>query len=286
MEQRIEILEKRTNWLTAIVVIQAIALFLISTGERIETPVHASNAVQTFETIVANRIEVVSEKGKAVLASDGLMLFNASGSETTRLTSFGLLKILGRDGSSVNISAGLGAHISLSNEKRDNSALLSAGHTGASLHLVSKAQKSVAHLGADISGAMLNTYEYEGDASSARGIGASIGIDAHPTPGFERTTDREPFMRLVSKVGMGEAEASFKQGQGPYFHLSDTEFNPRVILSYQGGQPKVTILDQNSSERAVLGCTATQNNKGQTISCPESTLTLFDPDGKVLHQAP
>ena len=76
---RLEALEKRSRWLTALVAILALALVVLDTGGRIGIPAHADDKVQVFDSIVAKEIMVHSSDGRLYLKPDGLALQNKAG---------------------------------------------------------------------------------------------------------------------------------------------------------------------------------------------------------------
>ena len=72
----------------------------------------------------------------------------------------------------------------------------------------------------------------------------------------------------------------------PYIYIRDKYEKPRIRLGESDGDPSIIILDANR-ERAVLGCTELETIKtGTTSKTSESSLTLFDKEGKVLWRVP
>lgn len=79
LASRLESLEKRSKFLTGLVVTLVVYVFLIS-GGKIESPVHAQGEkVQEFDIIRAKRIEVISAEGRMVLAPSLISLYAKEG---------------------------------------------------------------------------------------------------------------------------------------------------------------------------------------------------------------
>jgi hypothetical protein len=77
--------------------------------------------------------------------------------------------------------------------------------------------------------------------------------------------------------------AVFKDG--PRLALRDESEKVRVGLSVDGDRPRLRLYDEKSKTRAVLGPTELETT-GTGEQRPESSLVLFDRDGKVLWQTP
>lgn len=88
ISDRLEVLEKRSRFLTGLVVIQAICLFYVISGWNIETPAHAEEKIQEADTIRAKLIELSAADGKLVLEPTGVSLFNKEGKLRASLSNF------------------------------------------------------------------------------------------------------------------------------------------------------------------------------------------------------
>lgn len=97
-----------------------------------------------------------------------------------------------------------------------------------------------------------------------------------------------PSLSLRDSEGKEQAGLyTFSRGQ-PSLFMQDGAGKWRAALGLDGGgRPSLTLSDAAGNPRAVLGVTSTVTIKtGQTTTRPESSLVLFDKDGKVMWQAP
>ncbi|MBL9076043.1 MAG: hypothetical protein JNL08_00985 [Planctomycetes bacterium] len=74
--------------------------------------------------------------------------------------------------------------------------------------------------------------------------------------------------------------------EGAMFSLLDAEGRIRTELSSGRDDAAVRVLDAGGRVRAVLGTTSTTDNLQRSHLAPESTLTLYGPDGRVQAQLP
>ncbi len=95
-----------------------------------------------------------------------------------------------------------------------------------------------------------------------------------------------------SLLGKGENGHVYLGGGGPAtpvsFRLLDRQHKFRAVLELSDdGAPSLEMSDMNGNSRAVLGRGAlTTARTGATEQRPESSLVLFDKDGKVIWTAP
>jgi hypothetical protein len=73
----------------------------------------------------------------------------------------------------------------------------------------------------------------------------------------------------------------------PLLSLHDKAGKERVCLSVLDDEPAVVVCDGAGSDRAVLGVAHLKLTRtGAKETTAESSLVLFDKDGKVIHRAP
>jgi len=75
-------------------------------------------------------------------------------------------------------------------------------------------------------------------------------------------------------------------GNGPILALFDQNEKLRTGLRLDNDGPSLDLYDQNEKARAIMGTNQGSTPDGKTISCPESSLVLIGPKGKVLWEAP
>jgi len=115
------------------------------------------------------------------------------------------------------------------------------------------------------------------ETKSAHGLGtsASMTSDALGSPGIR-----------LSKPD-GDATLSFVLG-GPHLALSHGSKQRAVVGLDLDGSPEIALSDEAGKQRAILGRTSLEETPTGMMSMrrPESSLVLFDKDGKVIWQAP
>lgn len=72
----------------------------------------------------------------------------------------------------------------------------------------------------------------------------------------------------------------------PVMALYDENDKLRIGLAASKDGPRLDLCDENGKARALLGRGQTTTPDGKVISYPESSLLLFNPEGKVVWQAP
>ena len=73
---------------------------------------------------------------------------------------------------------------------------------------------------------------------------------------------------------------------GPSLTLFDENGKPRIFLAVEKDGPKLDLADKNEKTRAMLGVNTIKTSDGKTITYPESSLVLLDPNEKVIWLAP
>jgi len=102
------------------------------------------------------------------------------------------------------------------------------------------------------------------------------------------STDGPSGLWLTDKEGQPRAGIAVKSDGSPSLNLQDKEGKPRASLGVLAdGSPGVVLCDKDGKKRAVLGRTVLESVKtGEETTTAESSLTLFDKEGKVLWKAP
>ncbi len=124
---------------------------------------------------------------------------------------------------------------------------------------------------------------------SERGSKARVSL-AVPAPGGASLSLDGDSAVLALKGDKGGVHLFFDQGgRGPMLQLHDSADRVRVEVGLSGASesPGVILVDAKGNPRAVLGAAAIEfPSIGGEILLPESSLKLFDREGKVLWQAP
>ena len=104
-----------------------------------------------------------------------------------------------------------------------------------------------------------------------------------PISGFEAT--REKGGGLIPDVSVALYGSGIAR---PGLYLMSGLASIRATLQLDDdGSPRLELLDANNRARAVLGRTVLETIRtGESIERPESSLVLFDKDGKVIWRAP
>ena len=122
---------------------------------------------------------------------------------------------------------------------------------------------------------------------AAGGVRATLALD--PSNG-------SPTLELQDATGDDQAGPQFAtlDGSGLLIHTGlaylrgtkGKKLRAHLGLNEQGNAA-LTLWDKNKKSRAVLGATSLQTIKTEEVTMrPESSLVLFDKDGKVMWQAP
>ncbi|MCD6417093.1 MAG: hypothetical protein J7M08_10435 [Planctomycetes bacterium] len=103
--------------------------------------------------------------------------------------------------------------------------------------------------------------------------------------GAAAQVSREEFEKLQKRVA--ELEKTTRTVTAERFELVDEKGNRRAVLGESEIGPGLELRDEKGNSRAVLGSTSLVVPKtGEITKLPESSLTLFDKDGKVIHEVP
>ena len=205
-----------------------------------------------------------------------LSLFDENGSQVTRLLGGGLdlydgghLDLYDERGTNcVSLSSWRDGRLDLYNERGTECVSLSGDDIGGCLSLRDQRGTNRVLL-SSWGGPSLDLYDQNGNAR------ATLGVSKDGTS-----------LDLLDENGKGCAALQVLK-LGPGLGLSDENGTNRVFLSaHQKFGPALDLSDENGKTRATLGVTATETPDGKTINYPESTLTLFGPDSKVLRQLP
>jgi hypothetical protein len=104
--------------------------------------------------------------------------------------------------------------------------------------------------------------------------------------GFE--SGGEPLLKLSDQEGKGRTTIGLATHGEPALTLADKEEKLRMGIGLDTqGEPLLTLFDREGKERAVLGSTQLQQVKtGASERTAESSLVLFDKEGRVIFRAP
>ena len=117
-------------------------------------------------------------------------------------------------------------------------------------------------------------------------------LDLNDTAGEIRmslsvSSDSGPVFRLFDAAGKMGAGLGMTPDGIPGLVLYDTAEHGRAGMVMTSDGPTLELRDAGRNLRAVLGTTSVKSEKpGEATSRPESSLMLFDKDGKVMWQAP
>ena len=94
-----------------------------------------------------------------------------------------------------------------------------------------------------------------------------------------------PELSLWDENGLGRAQLTVRN-DGPVLGLWDENGTGRAELIVKNAGPILILSDKNGKTRAELGVSGTESRDGTTAQHSESTLTLFNPEGRVIWQSP
>ena len=95
-------------------------------------------------------------------------------------------------------------------------------------------------------------------------------------------------IRLVTKDGKVMAALAISPDTGePFLFINGKDGKYRLMLNLDHGSPQIILRDNNAQTRLVVGSTEiTSRNKGIVEKRPESSLVMFNKDGKLIWSAP
>jgi len=147
-------------------------------------------------------------------------------------------------------------------------------------------------LGKDSGNAMV----YVGDLGSSVGARlesgyarAYLGLSCHPTEGIPLKRDEKAVMEWLerSEAGSRGIEASVSKSGETVIGVQKAGKHRLRLGVDKDGAGSLRLCDKDGKGRAVLGCTELVTIKtGEETKRAESSLVLFDKEGKVIFQAP
>ena len=95
-------------------------------------------------------------------------------------------------------------------------------------------------------------------------------------------------IRLVNKDGKVMAALAISPDTGePFLFINGKDGKYRLMLNIDHGSPQVILRDNNAQSRLIIGSSEiTSRNKGTVEKRPESSMVMFDKDGKLIWLAP
>jgi hypothetical protein len=95
-------------------------------------------------------------------------------------------------------------------------------------------------------------------------------------------------IRLLNKDGKVMAALAISPDTGePFFIINGKDGKHRIMLNIEQGSPQITLRDNDAQTRLVLGnYEMTNRNKGTIDKRSESSIVMFNKDGKLIFSAP
>jgi len=95
-------------------------------------------------------------------------------------------------------------------------------------------------------------------------------------------------IRLLSKDGKVMAALAVSPDTGePFFIINGKDGKNRIMLNLEQGSPQIVLRDNNAQTRLVLGTyEMTSRTRGTIEKRPESSMVMFNKDGKLIWSAP
>jgi hypothetical protein len=95
-------------------------------------------------------------------------------------------------------------------------------------------------------------------------------------------------IRLLSKNGKVLAALAVSPDTGePFFFINGKDGKYRIMFNIDQGSPQIMLRDNNAQTRMELGATEiTNQSKGTIEKRPESSIVMFNKDGKLIWSAP
>jgi hypothetical protein len=239
----------RVRWFVGIGLTSAVVMLLIGWLIGLSAAAAAQQQPRVAEEIVARRITLVDDDG----ATQAELLMQRDGPSLVLYDDQSRRAVLiGISGTSTHLSlGGSGPHLLLSTDR---------GPSGSASLSVSYDSPTVSSDG-----------EIHGAEHGATLFASALGTELFLEGGMTR-----------AKLGAYASEAVC----GSALQLYDPSGCERVKLRVGKDGPALKLDDQNGTARAVLGTVETKTEDGKITTYPESSLVLFDVEGKVRWLAP
>ncbi|HGE72693.1 TPA: hypothetical protein ENX78_17785 [Candidatus Poribacteria bacterium] len=120
------------------------------------------------------------------------------------------------------------------------------------------------------------------------GITSKFIFDGKSAIAQEETSIQAQDFRLVSKDGKVKAALSISPDTGePFLIINGKDEKYRLMLNLDRDSPQIILRDDKAQTRLVIGTTEITNRlKGTIERRPESSLVMFNKDGKLIWSAP
>ncbi|MGB9594796.1 MAG: hypothetical protein ACPL7B_00835 [Candidatus Poribacteria bacterium] len=120
------------------------------------------------------------------------------------------------------------------------------------------------------------------------GIVSKFIFDGKSAIAQEEISIQAQDFRLVSKDGKVKAALSISPDTGePFLIINGKDGKYRLMLNLDHDSPQIILRDDKAQTRLVIGTTEITNRiKGTIERRPESSLIMFNKDGKLIWSAP
>jgi len=120
------------------------------------------------------------------------------------------------------------------------------------------------------------------------GITSKFIFDGKSAIAQEEISIQAQDFRLVSKDGKVKAALSVSPDTGePFLIINGKDEKYRLMLNLDRDSPQIILRDDKAQTRLVIGTTEITNRlKGTIERRPESSLVMFNKDGKLIWSAP
>ena len=100
----------------------------------------------------------------------------------------------------------------------------------------------------------------------------------------------EPVLGFTDENGKTRIFLGLTSADGetwPILKFRDAAEDMRISISGGNGNPRISVLDEYGNSRAVIGCAALKaTDTGSLETKPESSISLFDDEGKMIWATP
>lgn len=119
-------------------------------------------------------------------------------------------------------------------------------------------------------------------------IASKFIFDANSAIAQEEISIQAQDFRLVSKDGKVKAALSISPDTGePFLIINGKDEKYRLMLNLDRDSPQIILRDDKAQTRLVVGTTEITNRlKGTIERRPESSIVMFNKDGKLIWSAP